>query len=597
MTEYAPPIQDMKFVLEAIAGLDRVAALPGYEDVSADLVDAVLEQAGRLASEVLAPLNLPGDQEGSRLENGIVYTPGGWREAYATFAAGGWNAIAGDPAYGGQGLPRLLATPAAEMWSAANMALALCPMLSEGVVELISAHGSADQKETYLPHLVAGEWTGTMNLTEPQAGSDLAAIRTRAVPEGDHYRLKGQKIFITYGDHDLTENIVHMVLARTPDAPDGVRGISLFIVPKMLSGPDSQLGERNDLRCVSLEHKMGIHASPTAVLAYGDNEGAIGYLVGEENRGLEYMFTMMNNERLAVGLQGVAIADRAYQKARAHAMERIQGRDMAAGSTQAVAIIQHPDVRRMLMSMKSQTEAMRALAYFVAASLDAAKRHPDAAPQSRYQALVDFLTPVVKAWCTDVGCEIASLGIQVHGGMGYIEETGAAQFYRDGRITCIYEGTNGIQARDLVGRKLLREGGETARALLAEMQQLDDVLCKAPGDNAAVIRAAFVESLRAVEQATTWLIESGTNDPLAAAAGAAPYLRLVGTVAGGWLMARAALAALAGLSNGNGDRRFLESKIVTARFYADHILPQATALLTPITRGASSVMALDIEQF
>ena len=431
---YTAPVADLQFVLEELAGISEIASLPGYGDVTPDLVRSVLDEAAKVASGVIAPLNRVGDRQGSRLDNGVVRTPDGFREAYAKFTAGGWNAVAFDPAHGGQGLPWALALAVQEMVTSACMSFSLCPLLTQGAVELLTAHGSAAQKQRYLSKLVSGEWTGTMNLTEPQAGSDVGALRTRAVRDGDHYRITGQKIFITYGEHDLAENIVHMVLARTPGAPLGVRGVSLFIVPKYRVRPDGTPGERNDLRCVSLEDKLGIHGSPTAVMAYGDNEGAVGELVGEENRGIEYMFTMMNNARLSVGVEGLAIGERAYQQARDYAKGRVQGRAGDGPDATPVPIIRHPDVRRMLMTMRAQIEAMRALVAFTAGSLDRAKRHPDAAERARHQAVVDLLTPVVKAWCTDTGCAIASTAIQVHGGLGFIEATGVAQHYRDARI-------------------------------------------------------------------------------------------------------------------------------------------------------------------
>jgi 3-(methylthio)propanoyl-CoA dehydrogenase len=457
---YAPPLADMRFALDELAGLPEIALLPGCEQASADLVDAVLEEAAKLARDVLAPLNDVGDRERARLENGVVRTPPGFKEAYRKYAEGGWNALPFEPAHGGQGLPVALSTAVLEMWNAANMGFALCPLLNIGAVELLQAHGSDEQKRIYLEKMVSGAWTGTMNLTEPQAGSDVGALRTRAVREGDHYRIAGQKIFITYGDHDFTDNIVHMELARTPDAPPGTRGISLFLVPKFLVDEDGSPGARNDIRTVSLEHKLGIHASPTCVLAFGDNGGAVGWLVGEENRGIECMFTMMNSARLNVGLQGVAIAERAYQQARDFARQRIQGKPIGApkdASGAAPPIIHHPDVRRMLLAMKAQTEAMRGLAYVTAGAIDRARHEPDEAAREAAQRRADLLIPVVKAWSTDLGVEIASTGVQVHGGMGYIEETGAVQHLRDARINPIYEGTNGIQANDLVGRKLMRD--------------------------------------------------------------------------------------------------------------------------------------------
>jgi len=473
MADYRAPLADMRFVLDEVVGLGEIAQLPGYEEASPDLVDAVLAEAGKVAAEVVGPLNRVGDTQGAVLENGVVRTPEGFKSAYRTFVDGGWNGLACDPAYGGQGLPFVLSTAVTEIWDAANTAFALCPMLTQGAVEAIRAHATRALKDAYLPKLVSGEWTGTMNLTEPQAGTDVGALRTRAVPEGDHYRITGTKIFITYGDHDYTDNIIHLVLARLPDALPGVKGISLFLVPKVLVNADGSLGAGNDVRCVSLEHKLGIHASPTCVLSFGDDGGALGYLVGEENKGMACMFTMMNAARLNVGLLGLGTAERAYQQAADYARERVQSRDLAGGAA-PVTIIHHPDVRRMLMTMKAHIEAMRALSYTMAGAIDRARRSPDEAARRQAQAEVDILTPVVKAWCTDVGCALTSIGIQIHGGMGFIEETGAAQHYRDGRIHPIYEGTNGIQALDLMGRKLLRDGGESVRGFLARMAAAND---------------------------------------------------------------------------------------------------------------------------
>jgi alkylation response protein AidB-like acyl-CoA dehydrogenase len=586
----------MRFALD-LAGLEKVSALPGCEEATPDLVDAVLGEAGKLASEVLAPLNQIGDKEGSRLENGIVYTPKGFKEAYRAFIDGGWNSVPFDPAHGGQGLPTLVHTALGEIWSAANFSFALCPLLTFGAVEAIAVHGSAAQKALYLPKMISGEWTGTMNLTEPQAGSDLALIKTRAVREGEHYRITGQKIFITYGDHDWTDNIVHLVLARLPDAPAGTRGISLFIVPKVLVNPDGSLGAGNDLRCVSLEHKLGIKASPTAVMAYGDNGGAVGYLVGEENRGLGYMFTMMNHARLGVGLEGVSIAERAYQQAREYAKQRVQSRDIVGDDPRPVTIIHHPDVRRMLLTMRCQTEAARALNYFAAALLDIAKRHPEVGEREATQHLVDLLVPVCKAWSTDLGVEVASLGIQVHGGMGYIEETGAAQHYRDARIAPIYEGTNGIQANDLIGRKLGRDGGETARRFLARMKSIDGELNASGSADLSPLAAPMRQGLDALDKATAWMVETMGKDMHSAAAGAVDYLWLFGTVAGGWLMARAAIEAANRLRRGDGDAAFLKAKLVSARFYADTVLARAPASLHPVTHAGNTVMALAEDQF
>ncbi len=597
MTGYSPPLREMTFALEAIAGLPDVAPHFG-ENASSDLVGQVLEEAGKLASEVLAPLNAPGDRAGTSLENGVVRTPAGFKEAYKTFVDGGWNGLPFAPEFGGQDLPWMITVAVQEMWQSANLSWTLGPLLTTAAVEALHAHGTAEQKRLYLAKLVSGEWMGTMNLTEPQAGSDVGALRTRAVPDGTgRYRITGQKIFITYGDHDWTENIIHLVLARLPNAPAGSKGISLFLVPKFLVEPDGRLGTRNDLRVVSLEHKLGINASPTCVMAYGDNEGAIGYLIGEENEGLACMFTMMNNARLQVGLQGVAIAERAYQQARDYARTRLQSRELGARAPEPVPIIRHPDVRRMLLTMRALTEASRALTYTAAASLDLAKRHPDAAARRRHQARVDLLTPVVKAWSTDIGVEVASLGIQVHGGMGFIEETGAAQHYRDARITPIYEGTNGIQANDLVFRKLGRDGGAAARDFLAEVAAYESVLTRTSGDAFPVLARQLAAGRTALEQATGHIVASLEREPATAAAVAVPYLRLFGLVTGGYLLARGAVAATA-VSGGNGAARdFYAARIATARFFAEHNLNQAASLLYTVRDGATSVLDFAEDQF
>jgi alkylation response protein AidB-like acyl-CoA dehydrogenase len=587
----------MRFVIKELVGLDPISAMPECAEVTADLIDAVLDEAGKFASEVLDPLNRSGDREGARFAGGNVIAPQGFKQAYQQFIAGGWNGLSGQAEFGGQGLPHVVAMPVQEMWNSANMAFCLCPMLTAGVLEALRLCGSAKQKKMFLPKLTSGEWCGTMNLTEPQAGSDLSAVRTRAVPEGDHYRIHGTKIFITWGEHDLTQNIIHLVLARTPDAPEGVKGISLFIVPKFLIDPDGSLGERNDVRCVSIEHKLGIHASPTCVLAYGDERGAIGYLIGEENRGLEYMFIMMNHARLGVGLEGVALAERAYQHALEYAKTRVQGRAIGQKSGDRVTIIHHPDMRRMLMTMKAQTEAMRALAYTASAALDISGHHPDGKERRRNQALVDFLIPVVKGWCTESSVEVASTGIQIHGGMGFVEETGAAQFLRDARITTIYEGTTGIQAADLVGRKVGFEKGATAFAVLDEMRALDGALARSKNADVAAARDSFKRAVDGVGAATQWIVDTFPTDPNAVAAVSVPYLKLWGTVAGGWLMARAALIAETKLSAGAGDADFYRAKIATARFYGEHILPQAAALSAEVVNGAGSVLALTEAQF
>jgi len=588
MAGYTAPLRDMGFVLDQVVGLSDIAALPGCEAATPDLVHAALEEAGRLAGEVIAPLNRPGDRQRSRIEDGAVVTPDGFRQAYARFVDGGWNGVPFDPDHGGQGLPWVVAAALHEIWLAANMSFGLCPLLTQAAVELLSGHGSRAQKDLFLPNMIHGRWTGTMNLTEPQAGSDLATIKTRAVADDGHYRLTGQKIFITWGDHDVAENIVHMVLARTPGAPPGVKGISLFIVPKHLVGPDGRLEGRNDVKCLSLEDKLGIHASPTCVMAFGDDAGAVGYLVGEENRGVEYMFTMMNNARMFIGLQGLAIAERAYQQARDYARDRVQGREAGADDMAPVAIVRHPDVRRMLLTMKAEIEAMRGLVYHTAGLLDVAKRHPDAARRARALAQFDLMTPLVKAWCTDLGVEIASTALQVHGGVGYIEETGAAQHLRDARIGPIYEGTNGIQAADLVGRKVLRDRGAAMRECIAGMRAT-----AAPPTGDPDVARGLAAGIEALAAATDWLLDSRANDIRDALAGAVPYLRLFGTVAGGWMMARAALAAERGLDGDPDQRRFNQARILTARFYARHLLPGGAAHAAAVTAGADTVMALD----
>jgi len=602
MSEYKAPLRDMQFVLKELAGLHDIAKLRGCEEVNAELVDQILEEAGKFATEVLSPLNSSADREGSRWEDGAVRTPKGFKDAYRQFVDGGWNALQAPSEYGGQGLPKTVSTPVFEMWKSANLSFSLCPMLSAGAVEALLLRGSDALKGIYVKKMVDGSWTGTMNLTEPQAGSDLALVKTRAVrsrdeQNGEHYRIHGQKIFITYGEHDLADNIVHMVLARTADAPEGVRGISLFVVPKFLVKKDGSLGARNDLKCASIEHKLGIHASPTAVMIYGEKEGAVGYLVGEENRGLEYMFIMMNAARFAVGLEGVAIAERAYQQALAYARERIQSRDVSGEGTAAVPIIRHPDVRRMLMSMKAQTEAMRALAYVVAAEMDKAHRHPDKEERARSQAFVDFAIPIVKGWSTETGIEVASTGIQVHGGMGFIEETGAAQHLRDARITTIYEGTTGIQANDLIGRKIAREGGATAKLVLKAMRKLVAEIGTIDGEDFAAIGEAFSAALTAAEECVSWVVITYGEDIKAAHAAAVPFLKLMGILCGGWQMARAALVARERLVEAKGDKSFYAAKIKTARFYADHVLTQAPGLRNTIVHGAAGVMALTEEQF
>ncbi len=594
---YTAPLADMRFALREVAGLSGVAALPGYEHATDDTIDAILEEAGKLAGNGLAPLNREGDKVGARLENGVVRTAPGFAGIYKDFVEGGWNSLPFDPEFGGQGMPWLLATAVQEMWQAANMGFGLVLLLNQGAIDAIHHHGSDAQKATYLPKMISGEWTGTMNLTEPQAGSDLGQLKSRAVKNGDHYLVSGQKIFITYGEHDMAENIVHLVLARTPDAPAGVRGISLFIVPKYLPGADGKPGKRNDLRCVSLEHKLGIHASPTCVMSFGDDGGAVGYLVGEEGRGLSYMFTMMNNARLSVGIQGLAIAERAYQQAAAFARTRVQSKDDGSAAPASVSIVHHADVRRMLMTMRAQIEAMRALGYYTAAGIDGALKQSDKAAGRKTQDRVDLLIPIVKAWFTDLGNEIASTGVQIHGGMGFIEETGAAQHLRDARILPIYEGTNGIQARDLVGRKVAKDGGETMLGLVAEMRALVQEMKSAPGDDLAAIASGVAAAAEALEDATKWVAQSVKAELVNALAGSVPFLRLAGTALGGWLLAKSALVAQAKLAARDGDPAFLEAKLVTARFYAEVLLPPALAQLGPLKAAGRTVFALTEEQF
>jgi alkylation response protein AidB-like acyl-CoA dehydrogenase len=590
----------MEFVLNELAGIGQVAELPGFQDAAPDTVAAILGEAAKFAANVLDPLNGTGDREGSKLlPDGSVQTPAGFKDAYRQYIENGWNGLTKNPEYGGQGLPQLVATPVEEMWHSANMAFDLCPLLTQGAIEAVELCGTPEQKALFLPKMVEGTWTGTMNLTEPQAGSDLAAVRTRAVPQGDGtYRLHGQKIFITYGEHDFTDNIIHLVLARTPDAPEGVKGISLFLVPKYLVNSDGSRGERNDVHCASLEHKLGIHASPTAVLAYGDKGGAVGYLIGQENRGLEYMFIMMNLARFSVGVEGVGISERAYQRAVAYARERVQGKPVGMDEERASgAIIEHPDIRRMLMTMRAYTEATRVVAYVTAAAMDNARRHPDAAARKRHQAFVDLMIPIVKGHSTEVAQEVTYLGVQVHGGMGFIEETGAAQYYRDARIITIYEGTTGIQANDLLGRKTARDRGETARAIAADIDKVAAKLASHADPALRPVGLRLAAATASLQNAIDWVVATFDSKVRVAHAAAVPYLRLWGLAAGGWQMGRAALIAAEKLASGSGDARFLRAKIATARFYAENLLPQAEALEQSITEGSDSALALAAEQF
>jgi 3-(methylthio)propanoyl-CoA dehydrogenase len=595
MKEYATPLRDMGFLLREVAPLEDVSRLPGFGDFGLEVAEAILSEAGKFGTGVLSPLNPVGDRHGATVKDGEVTTAPGWKDAYRQFIEGGWSGLGGDPEHGGQGAPRLVSAMVEEIWMGANMSFSLCPMLTHGAIEALELCGSPEQKATYLPRLLSGEWPGTMLLTEPQAGSDLAAVRTRATPRGDgSYALEGQKIFITYGEHDLSENIVHLVLGRTPTAPPGVKGISLFVVPKFLVQPDGSLGARNDVRCVSLEHKLGIHASPTAVLALGDAGGAVGWMVGEENRGIEYMFVMMNAARYAVGLQGLGVSERAWQLALDYARERIQGSELGSKDRKPVAIVRHPDVRRMLLLMKSQVEAMRAVAAVVAAATDAAACHPDEKVRAARQAFVDLMIPIVKGWSTETSVEVTSLGVQVHGGMGYAEETGAAQLFRDARITPIYEGTTGIQAADLIGRKVARDGGAAIGAVIAEMRKVQAEVAAAGTPDLDVVAAGLREGIDALEAAVRFVVTTYGPDVRRAAVGAVPFLMLFGTVAGGWQMARAALASRRLLAAGGGDG-FHRAKITTARFYADHVLTRAPGLSRTVVAGADAVLAIEDE--
>ena len=594
---YVAPLKDMAFVMNELAGLEAISQLPGCEDATPETAEAVLEENAKFCSQVVAPLNWAGDCAPSSWHGGEVKTTPGFKEAFKAFGQAGWQGVQHPVNYGGQGLPKLLATPCIEMLNSANLSFALCPLLTDGAIEALMTAGTDAQKNLYLEKLISGQWTGTMNLTEPQAGSDLSLVRSRAVPEADGtYKVFGTKIYITYGEHDMAENIIHLVLARTPDAPEGVKGISLFIVPKFLVKADGSLGDRNDVHCVSIEHKLGIKASPTAVLQYGDHGGAIGYLVGQENRGLEYMFIMMNAARFAVGMQGIAVAERAYQKAVGYARDRVQSRDLA-GSAGPVAIIHHPDVKRMLMSMRAQTEAARALSYVTAAAFDAAHHHADEATRKVNHAFYEFMVPIVKGWSTEMSIDVASTGVQVHGGMGFIEETGAAQHYRDARILTIYEGTTAIQANDLVGRKTLRDGGELAKNLLSQVATTAAELTSSGNAELVAIGQRLAAASADLKSIVEFIAANGKADIKAAFAGSVPYLKIAGIVFGGWQMARAAKIATAKLAEGGGDASFYKAKIATARFFADHYLSTSSAARISVVEGSAGVLALADEQF
>jgi alkylation response protein AidB-like acyl-CoA dehydrogenase len=596
VTDYRPPLRDVTFVLDHLVDLEGLCRLEPYRHLDPKTIEGVLEENARFVSEVIAPLNRVGDEQGSRYGGDhTVATPDGFKAAYAAYVEAGWGAVPFEPGYGGGGFPWLVGIVLQEFLSSANMAFSQCQVLTQGSIDMLRHHADEVLQQTYLPRMVSGEWTSTMNLTEPEAGSDVGALRTKAEPADDGtWRISGTKIFITFGEHDLADNVVHLVLARTPGAPPGTKGISCFIVPKFLVEADGSLGARNDVKCVSIEHKLGIKASPTCVMSYGEDGGAIGYLIGEENQGMRYMFTMMNNARLSVGLEGLALSERAYQDALVYAQERRQGRAPGAPAGEASPIIEHPDVRRMLLTMKAYIEAMRALIYLTAERIDVALADPDPAARQAASERVDLLIPLCKAWSTDLSVEVTSLAIQVFGGMGYIEETGVAQHFRDARITPIYEGTNGIQAMDLVGRKLSLRGGGVMADFLDEIRALDGELAAA-GDDLASIRANLAEAVAILSETTDWMLERGVADVRNALAGATPYLRMCALTTGGWLMARQALAAAgarAGDRDGD-DGSLFEAKITTARFYAEQLLPAVKGLAGPTTAGFDDLYAVD----
>ena len=595
---YRAPLKDMLFVMKELAGIDAVAQLPGHEEAGYDTAAAVLEECAKFNEGVVAPLNQPGDQQPSSFHDGKVTTSPGFKAAFRQFVEGGWQGLQHPLEYGGQGLPKLIHSACAEMVDSASLSFALCPLLTDGAIEALITAGSDEQKAAYIPKMIDGSWTGSMNLTEPQAGSDLSLVRTRAEPQADgSYKLFGTKIFITYGEHDMADNIVHLVLARIAGAPEGVKGISLFIVPKFLVNADGSLGARNDVHCVSIEHKLGIKASPTAVLQFGDKGGAIGQLIGQENRGLEYMFIMMNAARYAVGVQGIAVAERAYQKAVAYAKDRVQSRPVDGSMPGSAPIIHHPDVKRMLMTMRAYTEGCRAMALTAAAAYDAAHHHADKDVRAQNQAFYEFLVPLVKGYSTEMSLEVTSLGVQVHGGMGFIEETGAAQYYRDAKILTIYEGTTAIQANDLIGRKTARDGGQTAKAIAKQIEQTEAVLAKSGSASAQ----AMLKRLRAAREAFVQVVDFVAGNtkasPNAVFAGSVPYLMLAGNLMAGWQMARALLAAESQIAQGDADKPFLTAKIATARFYAEHILAKAPGIRDAIVEGGESATALPVEAF
>ncbi|HNW65030.1 MAG TPA: acyl-CoA dehydrogenase [Piscinibacter sp.] len=595
---YVAPIKDMLFCMKELAGLEEVARLPGFEDAGLDTAQAVLEECAKLNEGVIAPLNWEGDKYPSSWHDGKVTTTPGFKEAFREYAEGGWQGLQHPADFGGQGLPKTIGAACGEMLNSANLSFALCPLLTDGAIEALLTAGTPEQQTTFIPKMISGEWTGTMNLTEPQAGSDLALVRTRAEPQPDGtFKIFGTKIFITYGEHDMAQNIVHLVLARVVGAPEGVKGISLFIVPKFLVNADGSLGARNDAHCVSIEHKLGIKASPTAVLQFGDHGGAIGQLIGQENRGLEYMFIMMNAARYAVGVQGIAVAERAYQKAVAYAKDRVQSRPVDGSLPGSAAIIQHPDVKRMLMTMRAYTEGCRAMALTAAAAFDAAHHHPDKEVRQQNQAFYEFMVPLVKGYSTEMSLEVTSLGVQVHGGMGFIEETGAAQYYRDAKILTIYEGTTAIQANDLVGRKTARDGGQTAKAIAKQIEHTEAALAKS-GSAAA---SSTLKRLRAAREAFLQVVDFVAGNtkasPNAVFAGSVPYLMLAGNLMAGWQLARALVVAEQQLAQGGADTGFLQAKVATARFYAEHLLSKAPGVRDAIVEGGESVTALPVDAY
>ena len=595
---YIAPIKDMLFNMQHLARIDQIANMPGFEDAGLETAQAVLEECARFNQDVVAPLNWESDKNPSFWKDGHVTTSQGFKQAYHQYAQGGWQGLQHPADFGGQGLPKTIGAACGEMLNAASLSFALCPLLTDGAIEALLTAGSDTLKSTYLEKLVSGEWTGTMNLTEPQAGSDLSMVRSRAEPQADGtYKVFGTKIYITYGEHDMDDNIVHLVLARVSGAPEGIKGISLFVVPKFLVNADGSLGARNDVHCVSIEHKLGIKASPTAVLQYGDHGGATGFLVGQENRGLEYMFIMMNAARYAVGVQGIAIADRAYQKAVQYARDRVQSRPVDGSVKAAAPIIHHPDVRRMLMTMRAYTEGCRAMASVAAAAYDAAHHHPDADARQQNLAVYEFMVPLVKGFSTEMSLEVTSLGVQVHGGMGFIEETGAAQYYRDAKILTIYEGTTAIQANDLVGRKTVRDGGQTPKALAAQMEKTQAELLAIGTPDTKAMALRLTAAREALLDVVNFMVDKANSNPNDAYAGSVPYLMLAGNVIAGWQLARSFVAAHQALASGDNDTAFLQAKQVTARFYADHILSKAPAARDSIVQGAQSVTAMALEAF